>query len=123
MQRDPIKGLHATTNSIDPIHISFTGKDPEPRPSLSSGHMPNSLSLPFSECVKQCSGASSTFTELRPQVDLEELLGKALKADLDRVRSNQVGVVNSCGSGMTAAVLWLALQELGINSAIYDEAS
>lgn len=35
--------------------------------------------------------------------------------------NGKISVVNSCGSGMTAAILWLALQELGVNSAIYDE--
>jgi len=37
------------------------------------------------------------------------------------VLSHQKHVVNSCGSGMTAAVLWLTLQELGVQSAVYDE--
>jgi len=30
-------------------------------------------------------------------------------------------IVNTCGSGMTAAIIWLALKRLGIDSALYDE--
>lgn len=40
---------------------------------------------------------------------------------LQEVLEGKRSVINSCGSGMTAAVIWLALQELGADSAIYDE--
>ena len=39
----------------------------------------------------------------------------------DGSAQGSVGVTFSCGSGMTACILWLALQQLGINGAIYDE--
>lgn len=35
--------------------------------------------------------------------------------------SGELAATNTCGSGMTAAVIWLALNQLGIQSAIYDE--
>jgi len=37
--------------------------------------------------------------------------------------AGELGATNTCGSGMTAAVLWLALNQLGVQSAIYDEVS
>jgi hypothetical protein len=44
---------------------------------------------------------------------------------LDRILRGRQAVVVSCGSGMTAAVIWLALQELKISRpiALYDEVS
>lgn len=30
-------------------------------------------------------------------------------------------IVNTCGSGMTAAIIWLALQQVGLSSSVYDE--
>lgn len=42
-----------------------------------------------------------------------------------QILDGQQSVILSCGSGMTAAVLWLALKEAGVerNTAIYDEVS
>jgi len=98
-------------------HGRFTGQDPEPRPSLSSGHIPNSRSLPFSDLLKSQSG----YTVLPDPSTFRPIIEKALGPEVQNVFASQRKVVNSCGSGMTAAVLWLALKELGIDSAIYDE--
>ncbi|KAG8846351.1 hypothetical protein FRB96_002021 [Tulasnella sp. 330] len=103
-------------------HGRFTGKDPEPRPDLRSGHIPNSYSLPFSDCVRpQTSESGASYTVMKSPEELREAAGKALGSNLDSVLSHQRQVVNTCGSGMTAAVLWLTLQQLGVDSAIYDE--
>lgn len=84
----------------------FRGEAAEPRPGVRAGHMPGAKSLPF----------KSVLTE-------EGLMkrGEALSAafndagvDLDQP------VVTSCGSGVTAAVLTLALAELGRDSRLYD---
>lgn len=102
--------------------VSFTGKDPEPRPDLRSGHIPNSYSLPFSECVRpQTSENGASYTVINSPDELRAAAQKALGSNLDAVLSHQRQVVNTCGSGMTAAVLWLTLQQLGVESAIYDE--
>jgi len=95
----------------------FTGEDPEPRPGLSSGHMPNSRSLPFTELLKSTDG----YTVLDSPERRREIVEKVLGPEMKNVFSGERHVVNSCGSGMTAAVLWLALQELGVDTAIYDE--
>jgi len=52
---------------------------------------------------------------------LENTIGRE---ELEDVISGERSVVASCGSGMTAGVLWLGLQLLGAKQvAIYDEVS
>jgi thiosulfate/3-mercaptopyruvate sulfurtransferase len=109
----------------------WSGKDPEPRPGLSSGHIPNSLSVPFSSFLMKRTYTPAgkrdpiTFTELASpsalQETLESLVGKEYA---DQIRSGKRGVIASCGSGMTAGVVWLSLQLMGVkNIGLYDEAS
>lgn len=37
--------------------------------------------------------------------------------------AGELAATNTCGSGMSAAIIWLALNQLGVQSAIYDEVS
>ncbi len=76
----------------------FVGTDPEPRPELSSGHIPRSLSLPFGELLNE----NGT---LKPPAELTEAFERA-GVDLSRP------VVTTCGSGVTAAIPYLALTVL-----------
>ena len=76
----------------------FEGSEPEPRPGMRSGHMPGALNLPFSQLAENGS--------LLPPERLRAVLERA-GVDLDKP------VVSSCGSGVTAAVLNLALETLG----------
>jgi thiosulfate/3-mercaptopyruvate sulfurtransferase len=87
----------------------FKGMDPEPRPGLSSGHMPGSLSVPFSAVLD-----AETKT-LLPRKKLREVFEKA------GVREG-MPIVSSCGTGVTAAVVDLALEEAGYKGErkIYD---
>jgi len=96
----------------------FTGKDPEPRPSLPSGHIPHSKSVPFADLVES---RPEGYTALRPVAELQDVFEKRLGGELGPVLKHERDVVNSCGSGMTAAVIWLSLQQLGVASALYDE--
>jgi thiosulfate/3-mercaptopyruvate sulfurtransferase len=86
----------------------FSGEAAEPRANLRSGHMPGALNVPFKSV-------------LAPD-------GRLLPADALRIRFRQAGVtfdrpiITSCGSGVTAAILTLALAELGQDSALYDGA-
>jgi thiosulfate/3-mercaptopyruvate sulfurtransferase len=84
----------------------FRGEAPEPRPGLRSGHMPGSLNVPSATLIEDGRLASP------------ENLAKALTAggvDLDKP------VITTCGSGVTAATLWLALDALGKKpQALYD---
>ncbi|KAJ7169646.1 Rhodanese-like domain-containing protein [Mycena filopes] len=102
----------------------YMGTDPEPRPGLSSGHIPNSLSLPFNLFLENnVAKDGSSYTTLLPESKLRAAITDALGPE--RARSlfdGKVSVIASCGSGMTAAILWLGLQSLGVKQiAIYDE--
>ncbi len=86
----------------------FEGSDPEPRAGLRSGHIPGSRNLPFVETVEQSQQT------LLDNAALKELFTTA-GIDLRRP------VVTTCGSGVTAAVLSLALHRLGHRDvALYD---
>lgn len=103
----------------------FTGAAPEPRPGLSSGHMPNSFSLPFNIFLqKQTSKADgSEYTTFREPDDLKRALEAAVGVEqANAIIEGKKSVVTTCGSGMTAAVLWLGLRLLGVKDiALYDE--
>ena len=83
----------------------FEGSAPEPRAGLRSGHMPGSRSLPFGELIRD--GALKPADELRAILDAEGADGST-------------PVVTSCGSGVTAAIISLALAEVGRESRLYD---
>ena len=73
----------------------FDGIDAEPRPNLKSGHIQNSLNLPFSECVNKSDHTFKTKEEL-------------LKIFQDLKISNEKNQVFTCGSGVTACILAMA---------------
>ncbi|MGB3387780.1 MAG: rhodanese-like domain-containing protein, partial [Pseudaminobacter sp.] len=84
----------------------FAGIDPEPRPGLRSGHMPGARNVP--------SSALSENGELLP---VEELRAVLENAGLDLSKP----VVTSCGSGVTAAAITLALESVGhTDNRLYD---
>jgi len=86
----------------------FAGSVAEPRPGLRSGHIPDSLNLPYNELFDAATGT------MKPIADLKALF---TSAGLDLQRP----VVTTCGSGVSAAVLTLALYRLGVRgSALYD---
>lgn len=84
----------------------FAGTDPEPRPGLRSGHMPGARNVP--------SSALSKDGEL---LSVEELRAVLENAGLDLSKP----VVTSCGSGVTAAAITLALESVGhTDNRLYD---
>jgi thiosulfate/3-mercaptopyruvate sulfurtransferase len=84
----------------------FAGTAPEPRPELASGHMPGAFNLPYTELLPD--GHLATPDVIRAAV---------AKSGLDLTKP----VITSCGSGVTAAVLWLALETIGKRpQALYD---
>lgn len=88
-------------------HGRFEGSDAEPRPGLPSGHMPGALNLPYPTLV----AADGT---LLPPDELNQRLAAA-GLRLDRP------IIASCGSGVSACVLLLALDTLGVQgAALYD---
>ena len=85
----------------------FSGKAAEPRLGLRSGHIPGAHNVPYAKLLN----ADGTLKSPR---ELENLFDEA-GADLHKP------VVTSCGSGVTASVLALALAELGHRrTAVYD---
>lgn len=88
----------------------WEGKDPEPRPGLSSGHIPGSISMPVSE--------------LLDPVKKTILPGDQLKKIFESKGVDpSKPVINSCGTGVTAAVIDAALSEAGYpetNRRLYD---
>ena len=85
----------------------FAGRAPEPRPGLRSGHIPGAHNLPYGQLLKPDG-------TLKSPAELEALFTKA-GVDLGKP------VVASCGSGITASVLALALAEIGHRrTAVYD---
>ncbi|KAJ7071252.1 Rhodanese-like domain-containing protein [Mycena amicta] len=102
----------------------FLGSDPEPRPGLSSGHIPNSYSLPFNVFLQNNTAPNgSTYSTFLTEDKLRTAVVDALGPErAQAVFRGNVPVIASCGSGMTAAILWLGLQLLGVNKiSIYDE--
>ncbi|WP_374470473.1 3-mercaptopyruvate sulfurtransferase [Phenylobacterium sp.] len=85
----------------------FRGEAPEPRPGLRSGHMPGARNVPFGGLVNP----DGTF---KSQAELAEAFRNA-GVDLDRP------IVTTCGSGVTAAGVALALARLGRDDVpVYD---
>ncbi|WP_292991490.1 3-mercaptopyruvate sulfurtransferase [Pantoea sp.] len=84
----------------------FNAEVDEPRPGLHRGHIPNSLNVPWNTLVEQ--------GKLKPEAELRRLFADA-GVDITQP------VVASCGSGVTAVVLILALTALGVRDAtLYD---
>jgi thiosulfate/3-mercaptopyruvate sulfurtransferase len=89
------------------VGTRFRGEEPEPRPGLRAGHIPNSHNLFYGDLV-------APDGTLRAPAELERAFAAA-EVDLDRP------VVTTCGSGVSAAVLNLALYRLGRpDTAVYD---
>lgn len=82
----------------------FSGTAPEPRPDLPSGHMPGSLCVPASSLIAETG-------LLKSAADLAPILGPY----------SGTPVVTTCGSGVSAAIISLALARLGNHeAALYD---
>lgn len=78
----------------------WSGTDPEPRPGLSSGHMPGSISLPMTELLDP---------EKKTMLPPDQLRKIFESKGIDPQRP----IINSCGTGVTAAVIDAALIEAG----------
>ena len=83
----------------------FTGEAPEPRPWVKGGRVPGSFNVPMGDIV-----ADGRLKE--PEV----LRARFLQAGVDLDQP----IVTSCGSGVNAAMLTLALDILGVKSTLYD---
>lgn len=85
----------------------FSGSVPEPRPGMRSGHIPGARSLPFTDLL------AADRTMLPP----DALRARLAASGADGSRP----VVTSCGSGVTATVITLAMLAAGLpEGAVYD---
>ena len=86
----------------------FNAEVDEPRPGLRRGHIPGALNVPWTELVRE--------GELKPTDELDGIFfGRGVSYDKP--------IIVSCGSGVTAAVVLLALATLDVpNVKLYDGA-
>ena len=85
----------------------FTGTEPEARPGLRSGHIPGSKNIHYRTLLND-DGTMKDEAELRAVFD-------AAGVDLKKP------VITTCGSGVTAAIISLALERIGVDRvALYD---
>ncbi|SDR55414.1 thiosulfate/3-mercaptopyruvate sulfurtransferase [Paraburkholderia fungorum] len=77
----------------------FSGKVPEPRAGVASGHIPGSVSLPYTDVLND----DGTF----------RLVGEIRRLLAARGVDSSSKVVTSCGTGVTAAVIALAVEVAG----------
>lgn len=107
--------------------IRYLGTDPEPRPGLSSGHIPHSFSLPFNVFLQTHSlpNSSTQYTTYLLPSEIHRALVDAIGAEqAESIIKGERPVITSCGSGMTAGILWLGLKLLGVDKVgLYDEVS
>lgn len=85
----------------------FAGTEPEPRPGLRSGHIPGSRNVPYSRLLNPDG-------TLKAPAELHQIFSEA---GIDPAKP----VVTTCGSGVSAAILSLALTLIGQpESGLYD---
>ncbi|KAJ3137808.1 hypothetical protein HDU90_001759 [Geranomyces variabilis] len=78
----------------------FAGFAPEPRPSLSSGHIPSSVNIPASDLIDP---------DTKTMLPRKEIVHRLIREKIDMNRP----LVTMCGSGVTAAIVFLALDLVG----------
>lgn len=111
-----VRDRHEILNIIDDKSVQivdaravdrFRGEAPEPREGLRSGHIPGSLNLPYPDLLNPDG-------TLKPADELKAVFEKA-GVDLGKP------VATTCGSGVTASILALALEILGHrHTSVYD---
>lgn len=84
----------------------FLGVAAEPRPGVRSGHIPKSINLPFGLVIDSIKYKSTN----------------DLKAQFDKIGChNDIGIIFSCGSGITACIVLVAAIIAGFdNVSLYD---
>ncbi len=85
----------------------FAGEAPEPRPGLRAGHIPGSKNVPFTTLLNE-NGTLKTPEDLKAVFE-------GAGVDLSKP------AITTCGSGVTAAVLCLAMERFGkTDHSLYD---
>lgn len=85
----------------------FRGDDPEPRPGLRAGHIPGSKNVHY----------QTLLNDDGTMQDIQSLQTVFQSAGVDLGKP----IITSCGSGVTAAILYLALERMGVSRlSLYD---
>lgn len=85
----------------------FSGEEPEPREGLRLGHIPNSRNVPFTDLLND--------DKTMKTPDQTRAIFESAGVDLKKP------IITTCGSGVTAAVLGLALERIGHDMwSLYD---
>lgn len=83
----------------------FNGTEPEPREGLRSGHIPNSINLPYSKLIEN--------NKMKSKEKLKSIFSNLVDKDNE--------LIFSCGSGITACILALGAEIAGFNNkSVYD---
>ncbi len=112
LKADMVRNMQQVENSKAQVADArsparFRGEEPEPRPSVRPGHMPGASNVHYA-------GLLNSDGTLKPKAELAQTFASS-GIDLEKP------IVTSCGSGVTAAILSLALTELGVKDhALYD---
>ncbi len=102
---DVIKALNNENFSVMDARSEgrFKGLEPEPRAGLRSGHMPNSVNLPFANVLENGKMRS----------------GSSLLLIFEQYKNKKM--IFSCGTGVTACILALAAEQAGYKDlSVYD---
>ncbi len=98
-------GDHSIVDARSPGR--FRGEEPEPREGLRSGHIPGSKNVHYKRLLNDDG-------TMRPVPELKSIF-ESSGVDLSKP------VITTCGSGVTAAILSLALERIGHrNHSLYD---
>ncbi|MEM9223765.1 MAG: sulfurtransferase [Pseudomonadota bacterium] len=84
----------------------FAGTAPEPREGVRAGHMPGAKNLHYAQLINE-NGRLKDDAAIAAMID---------KAGISRDRP----VITTCGSGVTAAILAIALSRQGVDAKVYD---
>ncbi len=83
----------------------FLGREPEPRPHLQSGHIQNSINLPYTDVLKD--------GKFKSTLELEKIFSE--------FNLSERPIIFSCGSGITACIILLALALISDHEhSVYD---
>lgn len=110
-----ISNFHDVSDAINNDTISildarsenrFKGLEPEPRKGLRSGHISNSINMPYSKLIEN--------HKMKSKVALKDLFTEVIKKDKK--------LIFSCGSGITACILALGAEVAGFDNkkSVYD---
>jgi thiosulfate/3-mercaptopyruvate sulfurtransferase len=81
----------------------FVGAEPEPRPNMKRGHIPNAVNMPFASVLENGKMKSKS----------------ALQNMFEEYKNNKMGFY--CGTGVTACIVTLAADQAGYkNFSVYD---